>query len=401
MKICLIIDDYMPDSTKAAARMMHDLAIEFKEQGHSVSVVTPNPYISTKVDTLILDDIKIYRFKTGHIKNVGKVQRAINETLLSYKAWNSCKDLLLANKHDIIIYYSPTIFFGSFVKKLKKVWDAPSYLILRDIFPRWAIDSGLLREKSMITKYFQYFESLNYQSADKIGLMSPKNLELFNKIYELNSKTEVLYNWASNDLIETKDKTYKKRYNLENKVVFFYGGNIGHAQDMINIVRLAHSMKNDSRAHFMLVGQGDEFTIVEEGIKEYNLNNMTLLPAVSQEEFMMMLSEYDVGLFTLHKAHSTHNFPGKILAYMTQGIPILGSINVANDVKEIIENAGAGLISSNGDDTIFLKNAQTLMNDDIRQLMGKKSKKLLTDIFSVQTASTQILHTLGFMQNKN
>jgi len=391
MKICLIIDDYMPNSIKAAARMMHELAIEFKEQGHSVTVVTPDPSISTKVDVLVLDDINIYRFKTGAIKNVGKVQRAINETLLSYKAWHSCKDLLLENKHDIIIYYSPSIFFGSFVKKLKKVWKAPSYLILRDIFPKWAIDSGLLREKSIITKYFQYFESLNYKSADKIGLMSPKNLEIFNQLYKLNSKTEVLYNWASSELVTMNTRTYRKKYNLENKVVFFYGGNIGHAQDMMNIVRLAHNMKDDIRIHFMLVGQGDEFTLVKEGIEEYKLKNMTLLPAVSQEECIIMLSEFDVGLFTLHKAHSTHNFPGKILAYMAQSIPILGSVNADNDVKEIIENAGAGIISYNGDDTTFLNSAQILMDDEIRKTMGSKAKKLLEDLFSVKTAAAQIL----------
>jgi len=265
------------------------------------------------------------------------------------------------------------------------------YFLVRFIFPKWAIDSGLLREKSIITKYFQYFESLNYKSADKIGLMSPKNLEIFNQLYKLNSKTEVLYNWASSELVTMNTRTYRKKYNLENKVVFFYGGNIGHAQDMMNIVRLAHNMKDDIRIHFMLVGQGDEFTLVKEGIEEYKLKNMTLLPAVSQEECIIMLSEFDVGLFTLHKAHSTHNFPGKILAYMAQSIPILGSVNADNDVKEIIENAGAGIISYNGDDTTFLNSAQILMDDEIRKTMGSKAKKLLEDLFSVKTAAAQIL----------
>ncbi|MBD3792443.1 MAG: glycosyltransferase WbuB, partial [Campylobacterales bacterium] len=42
MRICLIIDDYMPDSIKVGAKMMHELACELKDQGHEVTVVTPS-----------------------------------------------------------------------------------------------------------------------------------------------------------------------------------------------------------------------------------------------------------------------------------------------------------------------------------------------------------------------
>ena len=34
-------------------------------------------------------------------------------------------------------------------------------------------------------------------------------------------------------------------------------------------------------------------------------------------EDLEMLNEFDVGLFSLHPAHQTHNFPGKLLAICT------------------------------------------------------------------------------------
>ena len=46
MRICLIIDDYLPESIKVGAKMMHELACELKVQGHEVTVVTPS--IETK-----------------------------------------------------------------------------------------------------------------------------------------------------------------------------------------------------------------------------------------------------------------------------------------------------------------------------------------------------------------
>ena len=117
MKICLIVDDYMPNSIKIAAKMMHELAIELNKQGHEITVLTPCNTISKSIDIIKLDNINVYRFKVGAIKNVAKVKRAIKETLLSYNAWKSCKNLLLNNKHDLIVYYSPSIFFGPLIGK--------------------------------------------------------------------------------------------------------------------------------------------------------------------------------------------------------------------------------------------------------------------------------------------
>lgn len=390
MKICLIVDDYMPNSIKVAAKMMHELACEFIKQGHEVTVIAPSPTLTHNKEISILDGVTVYRFKSGEIKNVGKVKRAINETLLSHYAWKSFKSYLKENKHDIVVYYSPTIFWGSLVKRLKKLWDVPSYLILRDFFPQWAIDQKLIREGSAIEKYFRYFESKNYAAADTIGIMSPKNLEWFSTSVTVSADLEVFYNWAANFPV-TSNEHYKKVLNIEDKIVYFYGGNIGHAQDMMNIVRLAKNMLDYDKAHFVLVGIGDEVELVRDAIEKENITNMTLLPSVNQDEFKQMLAEFDIGLFTLHKDHSTHNFPGKLLGYMVQKLPILGSINEGNDLKEVVENANAGLVSINGEDDLFFSNAKKLLDKDYRMKIGENAYSLLIEKFSVEAAAKQIV----------
>ena len=394
MKICIIVDDYMPTSIKVAAKMMHELACEFKNQGHEVSVITPNINTSEKLIIDNLDGIDIYRFKSGKIKNVNKIQRAINETLLSFNAWNNCKDFIINNPHDIIIYYSPSIFFGSLVKKLKKQWNAKSYLILRDLFPQWAIDNNLLKENSIITKYFQYFEKINYDNADRIGVMSDNNLKWFNNYYKNNKKVEVLYNWANPIKYNGTENKYKKKLGIENKIVYFYGGNLGHAQDMMNIIRLVINMKDVTNAHFVLVGAGDEFDLIKDAINKESLVNITLLPSVNQTEFKQMLYEFDVGLFTLNKNHNTHNFPGKILGYLVEELPILGSINKGNDLKDILEQHNAGLISVNPDDKLFYKNALYLLEEENRKVISTNAYNLLVNKFSVQNSAKQIISAL-------
>ncbi len=394
MKICLIIDDYLPESIKIGAKMMHELACEFVRNGHGVTVVTPSPLLKEKFTIETFDGVTVYRFKSGKIKNTGKVQRAINETLLSYRAWNAFKEHFAKERHDIVVYYSPTIFWGDLVAKLKRLWSAPSYLILRDIFPQWAIDQGLIRQGSIIEKYFRHFERKSYEAADFIGVMSRNNLEWFKKNIQTEADVEILYNWAANTPAQS-DGSYRRKLGLEGKVVFFYGGNIGHAQDMMNIVRLAKGMQNHPEAYFLLVGAGDEVDLVQRAIERERLENIALLPPVSQDEFKRMLAEFDVGLFTLHKDHTTHNFPGKLLGYMVQSMPILGSINAGNDLKEIVEDAGAGFVTLNGEDEPLLENAIRLLDRKRREIMGRNASNLLRKTFSVESAARKITEKTG------
>ncbi|MCR2554485.1 glycosyltransferase WbuB, partial [Salmonella enterica] len=85
-----------------------------------------------------------WRFKSGPLKDVSKIQRAINETLLSYRAWKAIKKWVKKETFEGVIYYSPSIFWGHLVKKIKARCQCPAYLILRDMFPQWVIDAGML-----------------------------------------------------------------------------------------------------------------------------------------------------------------------------------------------------------------------------------------------------------------
>jgi glycosyltransferase involved in cell wall biosynthesis len=394
VKICLIIDDYLPNSIKAGAKMMHDLGVEFVRQGHTVTVITPEPGLHERLQICELDGVTVCRFKSGKIKNVSQVKRALNETLLSRNAWKALRGRLQEDTHDLIVYYSPTIFWGPLVNKLKKSWGCPSYLILRDLFPQWAVDKGLLREASPITKFFRFFERLSYRAADLIALQSPKNLQWFEQMVQTEKPLDLLYNWAANEPVTNNSEHYRQELGLVGKVVYIYGGTFGHPQDTMNLVRLAKNMLDVENAHFVLIGEGDEVDLVRAAIAREGLTNTTLLPPVLQDEFKSMLAEFDIGLFTLHRGHTTHSFPGKLLSYMLAEMPILGSINQDNDLKSVVEGANAGLITVNGDDQGLLANALKLLeNETLRQQMGKNAKQLLDTTFSVKGAADHILNS--------
>ncbi|MCW7472061.1 glycosyltransferase WbuB [Leptospira levettii] len=396
MKILIIVDDYLPKSIKVAGKMMHELALEFFHSGYVVTVVTPDPDLKESYKIEGLDGINILRFRSGRIKNVSKPIRLINEILLSFRSVKALSHWLNANPHDFIIFYSPTIFWSGLVHYLKKIWKSPAYLILRDFFPQWVIDNGIISKHSMLAYLFRFYERKLYATADVIGIQSPANLKWFSEVNPNLRNTQLLYNWAS-PLVNTnnpKQIDIRKRYDLSDRIIFFYGGNIGHAQDMKNLLILAERMLIFSNVQFLFLGAGDEFQLVQDTILSKNLSNCLLLESVSQDVFTSILTQIDVGLFTLHPDHKTHNFPGKILGYMQVGVPILGAVNQGNDLKTVIEEGNAGFVSNAGDHESLYQNAVTLLNTNLRKTMGKNAKYLLDTTFSVKTTVENILHSL-------
>lgn len=394
MHFAFVIDDYLPDSTRVGSKMLHELALEFLDKGYQVTVITPNTQVNSPA--LVeenIDGVNIWRFRNGPVKDIGKIKRAINETLMSFNAWRSISSRVKSNTFDGVVYYSPSIFFGPLVKKIKNKCKCKAYLVLRDLFPQWAIDAGMIKEKSLITRYFRFFESINYNNADSIGLMSTKNLQLFQSIHPNLNNAHVLFNWASPQPFSGSrvNKNIREELGIEDKVIFFYGGNIGHAQDMANLIRLAKGLKEYVEAHFLFIGQGDEVELIKKLVDEYKLENVTILPSVSQLIFKEILAEVDVGLFSLAKNHTAHNFPGKLLGYMVESIPILGSVNLGNDLQDIVNSTDSGHVFINGEDDKLLNAAKVLLDEpDVRFKQGKASFKLLEEYFSVASATKLI-----------
>jgi glycosyltransferase involved in cell wall biosynthesis len=307
--------------------------------------------------------------------------------------WRQGRGFFQKYRCDLIIYYSPSIFFGPLVRRLKALWGCPAYLILRDIFPQWAVDMRILRNRGLIHRFFRMKELEQYAAADLIGVQSPANLDYFRReLPDHQYQLEVLYNWTTPDGVPSRQSDYRARLGLQDKVVFFYGGNIGVAQDMNNILRLARSLQNNPRIAFLLVGDGSEVERLKTSIAAERLNNIQLHPAVEQAEYQAMLSEFDVGLVSLDRRLRTQNYPGKILGYMQCSLPILGSLNRGNDLRDLLEKHEAGLCCLNGNDELLRAAALRLAVDPaLRRRLGQNARRLLERYFTVGSATRQIL----------
>jgi glycosyltransferase involved in cell wall biosynthesis len=398
LRILILVDCYYP-STKSSAKLVHDLATELHRRGDEAVILTPSEAVTQRAEIASESGITVVRVKNGRIKGANKLVRAAREARLSANLWRGAKEFLRQKPCDLILFYSPTIFFGTLVRKLKKLWGCPAYLILRDIFPEWAADTGVIK-RGMIYRFFRRAAIRQYKIADVIAVQSPANLGYFARSFPRSKfSVRVLFNWTALEEAQVSRTNYRSALGLVGKTVFLYGGNIGVAQDMDNILRLATRLAPRTDIHLLLVGDGTEVARLKADIAERQLANVQIVSGLSQQEYLSMVSEFDFGLISLDARLTTHNVPGKLLSYLYWGLPVLASVNPGNDLLEIIEDNGAGFCVFNGDDEKLARAALRLADDrKLAAAMRANARRLLEKQFSVESAVSQLFTHLNALK---
>jgi hypothetical protein len=121
---------------------MYDLGQAFIEVGHQVTIITPSSTQKECVRITHNDGVKLVQVKAFETKDINYISRTLTEFINPFLIWHKLKKSseFINTQYDGIIWYSPTIFWGPLIKRLKQKYNVKAYLILRDIFPDWALD---------------------------------------------------------------------------------------------------------------------------------------------------------------------------------------------------------------------------------------------------------------------
>ena len=100
---------------------MHDLAIEMVKQGQEITMIVPTSNLQSNWLVETVEGVNILRLTSPNIKDIGYFRRTLSELSLPFLMIYRILLGPYANKNwDIIVWYSPTIFFGPLIWFLKK-----------------------------------------------------------------------------------------------------------------------------------------------------------------------------------------------------------------------------------------------------------------------------------------
>jgi glycosyltransferase involved in cell wall biosynthesis len=395
MRIVIIADTYPPIRISGAVQM-RDLVREFAAQGHEPTVVVPAASLAEPWKLEQAGGVKVLRVRTPPTKDVNYVRRTLNEMRLPYALMRGMKAAgIPLSGWDGVVWYSPTIFLGPIVKRIRQASRCRSYLILRDIFPEWAVDMGLMG-RGLPYRFFKWIEAGQYAVADTIGVQCEANLAYLAKWAEQpGRRLEVLENWLSPapigpcriDISKTK---------LAGRRIFVYTGNMGVAQGMDVFLEMVARMRNRTDVGFLFVGRGSEAARFAADAEREGLDNVVFHDEIEPEEIPGLLAQCDFAMLALDPRHTSHNIPGKFLTYMQAGLPVLARINPGNDLKKLIQQEGVGRVCMGGDAGVLLSLAEGLLAEPAKSITARdRARQLWQARFSAPAAVQQVVASVA------
>jgi len=396
MRVAIVADAYPPLRSSGAVQL-RDLSREFARQGHETTVLVASPGLDMPYRIDEADDVTVVRLRAPPTKDIGYVRRMANEFRMPFAMMRNLNKSPLAERaYDAVIWYSPTIFLGPIVRWLKRRNACPSYLIIRDIFPQWAADMGLI-SRGPAFHLLDAAAHYQYRSADVIGVQTPGNLKFFEMFRGRHPyrRVEVLQNWLGEapDLACSIDIS---RTSLAGRIVFVYAGNMGIAQQMDKLLNLATAMRERDDIGFLFVGRGSEAQRLREMAAAQGLRNTLFHDEVAPDEIPALYRQCHVGMISLDSRHKTHNIPGKFLTYMQAGLPVLASINDGNDLKALIEEKRVGRVSVEPEGRDLPELASAMVGSEVRdETMHAHCRSLSQRLFSARAAVEQIMRAVG------
>jgi len=254
-------------------------------------------------------------------------------------------------KHiDLVMGTSPPIFQALSAWFVSVVRRRPFLLEIRDLWPDFAIDMGVLKNPLLIYMS-RGLEKFLYSNCDNLLVNSPAYIDYLIKKGISEDKITLISNGVDPAMFSGKGdaKLIRQEFDLNDQFIVTYTGALGIANDIPTILRAARRLKSLSDIRFLLVGDGKERKTLQTLAKEWNLSNVIFIGSKPKYKINEILAASDACIATLQNIPMFRmTYPNKVFDYMAAARPTILAID--GIIRDIIEKSGGGIFVPPGDD---------------------------------------------------
>jgi len=269
-------------------------------------------------------------------------------SFISFGASSMIKALRMG-KVDVVMGTSPPIFQAASAWLVSAIRRRPFLLEVRDLWPEFVIDMGLLKNWFLI-RASRRLEKFLYARADHILVNSPAYVDYLIKKGVEPVKITLLPNGVDPTMFDPSSdgNGVRARLKLDDKFVIVYTGAMGPANDLDQLLAAAEQLKPDRRICFLIVGDGRERKRLQSAADAQKLANMVFAGAQPKREMRNFLASADACVAVLQNIPMFRmTYPNKVFDYMAAGRPVVLAIDGV--IREVVETAGAGIYTEPGD----------------------------------------------------
>jgi len=386
MRILLISMYYYPEPHS----IPHDLAVELRKRGHSVSVITGFPnYPTGKIydkyrmrpwQRETIDGIAVLRLPFYINRGKSAVGRVLSYISFTFAA--TAGGLFLIKRPNVIWTYQvglPGVTLGT-LKRASLIHE------VQDLWPEWA-QSHDMGMKTWLYKLLDLQERFIYRFASAIVTISTGFQHALKEKNVPACKIHIIPNWANEELFRPlpRDPALGEREQFNETFNIMYIGNIGTAQGLDVVIQTAGQLRDLADLRFVIIGDGVDRDRLSHAAATQGLSNVRFLGSRPQNQAAQYLAWADAALIHLKDAPMyLVTIPSKTYAYLACGRPVLAAAN--GDVAELITDLMAGIVCPSDNPTAMAQSVRILyhMPAEKREELGRNGRRAFEQQFTRQ-----------------
>ncbi len=285
-------------------------------------------------------------------------------------------------KVDLVWGTSPPIFQGVTAWALARLKRVPFLFEVRDLWPKFAIAVGVLRNPVLI-RLSLWLERFLYRRAEAVMVNSPAYVT---HVQARGARRVTLIpNGADPTMFDPDDDgaAFRARNGLVGAFVVLYAGAHGLSNDLgIVLQAAARLLRARPEVRLVLLGDGKEKPNLQRQAAALGLTNVLFLPPLPKMEMARALAAADVCLAILKPLEEYKTtYPNKVFDYMAAGRPVLLAIDGV--IREVVEAARCGVFVPPGDAEALAQAICKLADDPLEgRAMGRRGRLYLEQHFS-------------------
>lgn len=376
----LLLCDSLPGALTSTAAMLEALQLELQRRGHTVQLagMGSEEVVRGRPWTVYAPWLKSGRLAV----------RAGTECLASL--WLGVR--LLAGLWsgrlqcpELLVLFTPSLFLCLASWMVRKASGCKVYMVQRDIVPDWLVASGRASASPAVS-FLYALKNFSLRHADRVGIECEENLVFFDRAF--HPRLEVLHNWrdfASNVHQEEP---------ADRHVTFVYGGRVGQVQGFDRFLRPFAALAHPDARLTLYCDERGQAEIDAMALPPEVMSRIEVLPMQQERDFLALAARAWFGVVTLSPDMKTHNIPGKMLAYLAAGLPVvaLGPRDAA--LGKVVQRLGVGSYLDADDEAGNREALRRLIEAPGLRTSGRQAVIDARVAFSPATAADQILAVL-------
>lgn len=360
-KKMLVYANYFYPEVASVSQLLTDLCLKLQDE-YDITVICSVPCYTGKIDEKYkknkfyyenLESIKIIRVKVRDVDKTKKISRI--KHILSY-FFNSIKATKKIGKQDIVYTISQPPILGGMLGVIgKRKTKAKLVYTIQDFNPEQTMAVKYSKNK-LVLKLMMFLDKRSCKKSDLVVTVGSDMKETLEKRFNYKKvpNNVVINNWIDENEIYPLNKNnekiveFKTKYNLINKFIIMYSGNIGLFYDLENLFKVFSKYKDRSDIVFAFVGNGAIKEKLEQYKEKNNLDNITFIPYQDKSDLIYSLNSADIHLVVNAKGIKGVSVPSKIYGILATNVPCLGILERKTEAWKIIEKSNCGILAESG-----------------------------------------------------